>query len=144
MGFGEPDGADGRVAEDDGGDTRILEPRLRLAWVGVGLGLGVGARVRAGIRVTVGLRVRVIALGSPPKSRSARRRPAAMATGVSSKPVVVQSPSAKTLGAEVFSKASTWTRPWASTLTPAMSSCSASVTGLRPMAESTASKPSMV
>ena len=34
------------------------------------------------------------ARGSPAKRRSARRRPAAMATGVSSKPCVVQSPSA--------------------------------------------------
>mmetsp|Transcript_15793 Transcript_15793/g.63605 ORF Transcript_15793/g.63605 Transcript_15793/m.63605 type:complete len:250 (+) Transcript_15793:400-1149(+) len=49
------------------------------------------------------------ARGSPPKSRSPRRRPAAMATGVSSYPVVVASPMAYTFGSEVFSYSSTTT-----------------------------------
>mmetsp|Transcript_23966 Transcript_23966/g.48729 ORF Transcript_23966/g.48729 Transcript_23966/m.48729 type:complete len:219 (-) Transcript_23966:833-1489(-) len=71
----------------------------------------------------------ILALGSPPKSRSARRRPAAMATGVSSNPEVVQSPSANTEGEEVFSKASTLTSPASSTSTPALPSCSVAVTG---------------
>jgi hypothetical protein len=71
------------------------------------------------------------ARGSPPKRRSARRRPAAIATGVSSYPVLVQSPRAKTVGDEVASKSSTLMSPWRSTSTPALASCSACVTGAR-------------
>mmetsp|Transcript_682 Transcript_682/g.1428 ORF Transcript_682/g.1428 Transcript_682/m.1428 type:complete len:239 (-) Transcript_682:800-1516(-) len=87
----------------------------------------------------------ILALGSPPNKRSASLRPAAMATGVNSHPVVVASPIANTLFfALVFSNSSTTMNPLLSTATLAAERLRDFVAGVLPMADSTTSNPSKV